>query len=108
MTILLQADLENAPNRKSHNYRLVMHHRHLSELDMRGRCSAGQKVLASLVVRLALQVLLALLVEQVRLMLRVRLVMQVHRVAKPRLALPCFALTSFAKPCQPLPSPASP
>ena len=54
VTILLQADLENAPNRKSHNYRLVMHHRHLSELDMRGRCSAGQKVLASLVVRLAL------------------------------------------------------
>ena len=39
-----------------------------------------------------LQVLLALLVEQVRLMLRVRLVMQVHRVAKPRLALPCLAL----------------
>ena len=54
MTILLQADLENAANKRSHNYRLVMHHRHLSELDMRGRCSAGQKVLASLVVRLAL------------------------------------------------------
>eukprot|EP00961_Rhodomonas_salina_P158195 2129608-Rhodomonas_salina.4 len=31
-----------------------MRHRHLAELDMRGRCSAGQKVLASLVVRMAL------------------------------------------------------
>jgi DNA repair protein RAD50 len=50
----MQADLENTANRRSHNYRLVMHHKHLQVLDMRGRCSAGQKVLASLVVRLAL------------------------------------------------------
>jgi len=53
-TIQIKADLENTGNRRSHNYRLVMRHRHLADLDMRGRCSAGQKVLASLVVRMAL------------------------------------------------------
>jgi len=53
-TIQIKADLENTGNKRSHNYRLVMRHRHLAELDMRGRCSAGQKVLASLVVRMAL------------------------------------------------------
>jgi len=53
-TIQIKADLESTGNRRSHNYRLVMKHRHLAELDMRGRCSAGQKVLASLVVRMAL------------------------------------------------------
>lgn len=57
-TIQIKADVENTGNKRSHNYRLVMRHQHpagaLAELDMRGRCSAGQKVLASLVVRLAL------------------------------------------------------
>jgi DNA repair protein RAD50 len=37
----------------SYNYRVVML-KNGAELDMRGRCSAGQKVLASLVIRLAL------------------------------------------------------
>jgi len=40
---------------KSHNYRVVMvNSMSHAEIDMRGRCSAGQKVLASLVIRLAL------------------------------------------------------
>lgn len=40
---------------RSHNYRVVMINAHTNtELDMRGRCSAGQKVLASLIIRLAL------------------------------------------------------
>ena len=38
---------------RSYNYRVVMA-KGESELDMRGRCSAGQKVLASIVIRLAL------------------------------------------------------
>jgi len=38
---------------KSYNYRVVMT-KGSSELDMRGRCSAGQRVLASIVIRLAL------------------------------------------------------
>jgi len=42
-----------ADKRKVYNYRVVMV-RNDSELDMRGRCSAGQKVLASLIIRLAL------------------------------------------------------
>ncbi|XP_063715331.1 DNA repair protein RAD50-like isoform X3 [Symsagittifera roscoffensis] len=39
--------------RKTYNYRVVMLKEGV-ELDMRGRCSAGQKVLASLLIRLAL------------------------------------------------------
>lgn len=39
--------------RKSYNYRVVMIKNQV-ELDMRGRCSAGQKVLASIIIRLAL------------------------------------------------------
>ena len=43
-----------APTRsKSYNYRVVMRQGD-TELDMRGRCSAGQKVLACLIIRLAL------------------------------------------------------
>ena len=38
---------------KSYNYRVVMTKGN-TDLDMRGRCSAGQRVLASLVIRLAL------------------------------------------------------
>lgn len=38
---------------KSYNYRVVMV-KEGRELDMRGRCSAGQKILASLIIRLAL------------------------------------------------------
>jgi DNA repair protein RAD50 len=39
--------------RRTYNYRVVMVKGNV-EMDMRGRCSAGQKVLASLVIRLAL------------------------------------------------------
>lgn len=39
---------------KSYNYRVVYQRGGNSELDMRGRCSAGQRVLASIVIRLAL------------------------------------------------------
>lgn len=39
--------------RSSYNYRVVMVKNDV-ELDMRGRCSAGQKVLASIIIRLAL------------------------------------------------------
>jgi DNA repair protein RAD50 len=42
-----------ATGRKQYNYRVVMRSGD-SELDMRGRCSAGQKVLASILIRLAL------------------------------------------------------
>ena len=42
-----------AEKRKVHNYRVVMYKQE-AELDMRGRCSAGQKVLACLIIRLAL------------------------------------------------------
>lgn len=40
-------------NRRSYNYRLTMVKQD-TEMDMRGRCSAGQKVLASIIIRLAL------------------------------------------------------
>ena len=43
----------SADKRRSFNYRVVMV-KNNSEMDMRGRCSAGQKVLASLVIRIAL------------------------------------------------------
>ncbi|KAK2873085.1 hypothetical protein Q8A67_022982 [Cirrhinus molitorella] len=41
------------PKRRTYNYRVVMV-KGDAVLDMRGRCSAGQKVLASLIIRLAL------------------------------------------------------
>lgn len=48
------ADEENASKaRRTYNYRVVML-KAGSVLDMRNRCSAGQKVLASLIIRLAL------------------------------------------------------
>jgi len=42
-----------ADKKKNYNYRVVMVKSDV-EMDMRGRCSAGQKVLASLIIRLAL------------------------------------------------------
>jgi DNA repair protein RAD50 len=45
------ADKSN--DRRSYNYRVVMV-KDGEEMDMRGRCSAGQKVLASIIIRLAL------------------------------------------------------
>jgi len=43
----------SADKRKTYNYRVVMVKNDV-EMDMRGRCSAGQKVLACLIIRLAL------------------------------------------------------
>lgn len=51
-TIEIRADQEGAGGR-SYNYRVVMVKAE-TELDMRGRSSAGQRVLASLIIRLAL------------------------------------------------------
>ncbi|EFW98801.1 DNA repair protein rad50 [Grosmannia clavigera kw1407] len=52
-TILIRSDNEAATGRRSYNYRVCMVKQD-TEMDMRGRCSAGQKVLASIVIRLAL------------------------------------------------------
>ncbi|KAI8306520.1 DNA repair protein rad50 [Colletotrichum sp. SAR11_59] len=53
-TILIRSDNENASTgRRSYNYRVCMVKQD-TEMDMRGRCSAGQKVLASIIIRLAL------------------------------------------------------
>lgn len=54
-TIEIQSDEDKGTSskRKSYNYRVVMRRSGVF-LDMRGRCSAGQKVLASLIIRLAL------------------------------------------------------
>lgn len=46
-------DEQSTAARKSYNYRVVMVKNDV-ELDMRGRCSAGQKVLASIIIRLGL------------------------------------------------------
>lgn len=46
-------EVSSTTTRKSYNYRVVMVKNDV-ELDMRGRCSAGQKVLASIIIRLAL------------------------------------------------------
>ncbi len=52
--IRLTSDQEkNSRSTRSYNYRVVMA-KGTTELDMRGRCSAGQRVLASIVIRLAL------------------------------------------------------
>ncbi|KAI8933724.1 hypothetical protein NX059_009440 [Plenodomus lindquistii] len=51
-TIRIAADGDAKGNR-TYNYRLVMVKQD-TEMDMRGRCSAGQKVLASIIIRLAL------------------------------------------------------
>lgn len=53
-TIAIKSDVNvQAKGNRSYNYRVVMY-KMGSELDMRGRCSAGQKVLASIIIRLAL------------------------------------------------------
>lgn len=52
-TILIRSDNENLKGNKSYNYRVCMVKQD-AEMDMRGRCSAGQKVLASIIIRLAL------------------------------------------------------
>lgn len=53
-TIKIRSDeVKSTVKGKSYNYRVVMFKQD-AELDMRGRCSAGQKVLASIIIRLAL------------------------------------------------------
>ncbi|CAD0106401.1 unnamed protein product [Aureobasidium uvarum] len=52
-SILIRSDNDNMKGNKSYNYRVVMCKQD-AEMDMRGRCSAGQKVLASIIIRLAL------------------------------------------------------
>ena len=52
-TIEVRSDVEKAKGNRSYNYRVVMLKGDVC-LDMRGRCSAGQKVIASIIIRLAL------------------------------------------------------
>ena len=53
-TIAIKSDINlQAKGNRSYNYRVVMYKQDC-ELDMRGRCSAGQKVLTSILIRLAL------------------------------------------------------
>ncbi|KAG0091664.1 DNA repair protein rad50 [Podila epicladia] len=52
-TIEIRSDQEGMRANQTYNYRVVMIQRGRA-LDMRGRCSAGQKVLASIIIRLAL------------------------------------------------------
>lgn len=48
-----EAQTNSSNTRRNYNYRLTMVKQD-TEMDMRGRCSAGQKVLASIIIRLAL------------------------------------------------------
>lgn len=54
-TIMIRSESDNNSNsaKRNYNYRLCMMKQD-AELDMRGRCSAGQRVLASIIIRLAL------------------------------------------------------
>jgi DNA repair protein RAD50 len=52
-SIMIRSENENQKGNKVYNYRVVMVKQNV-EMDMRGRCSAGQKVLASIIIRLAL------------------------------------------------------
>jgi len=52
-TILIRSESENATARKNYDYRVCMV-KSDAEMDMRGRCSAGQRVLACIIIRLAL------------------------------------------------------
>ncbi|KNZ54700.1 hypothetical protein VP01_287g3 [Puccinia sorghi] len=53
--ISIKSENENAKSNRSYNYRVsVVMMKDQVEMDMRGRCSAGQKVLASIIIRLAL------------------------------------------------------
>jgi DNA repair protein RAD50 len=52
-SIMIRSENETQKGNKSYNYRVVMLKAD-TEMDMRGRCSAGQKVLASIIIRLAL------------------------------------------------------
>ncbi|KDQ20852.1 hypothetical protein BOTBODRAFT_124714 [Botryobasidium botryosum FD-172 SS1] len=51
--IKIRSDSEGGATKRTYNYRVVMTKDEV-EMDMRGRCSAGQKMLASIIIRLAL------------------------------------------------------
>ncbi|CAG8510114.1 16728_t:CDS:2 [Funneliformis mosseae] len=51
--IEIRSEQENAQYNRSYNYRVVMQ-KNSKILDMRGRCSAGQRMLASIIIRMAL------------------------------------------------------
>lgn len=51
--IMIRSESESPTANKNYNYRVVMVKQD-TEMDMRGRCSAGQRVLASIIIRLAL------------------------------------------------------
>lgn len=54
-TIRIRSDAAGeSSTRKSYDYSVMMVHENGSEVEMRGRCSAGQKMLASLLIRIAL------------------------------------------------------
>ena len=52
-SILIRSDNETGKGNRAYNYRVCMVKQD-AEMDMRGRCSAGQKVLACIIIRLAL------------------------------------------------------
>jgi DNA repair protein RAD50 len=55
--IEIKSDVERSATNsriRSYNYRIVLKTADDTELDMRGRCSAGQKVLSSIIIRLSL------------------------------------------------------
>lgn len=52
-TVLIRTEHETGKANKSYNYRVCMVKQDV-EMDMRGRCSAGQRVLACIIIRLAL------------------------------------------------------
>lgn len=56
-TIMIKTDAEKTTDNqrlRSYNYRIVLKTYDDCELDMKGRCSAGQKVLSSIIIRLSL------------------------------------------------------
>ena len=53
-SIEIKSDFEKTAKTRNYNYRIVFFTPGGSGLDMRGRCSAGQKILASIIIRLAL------------------------------------------------------
>ena len=53
-SIEIKSDFEKSAKTRNYNYRIVFCTAGGNALDMRGRCSAGQKILASIIIRLAL------------------------------------------------------
>ena len=51
--IEIKSDFEKSAKTRNYNYRIVFFTPGGNGLDMRGRCSAGKKILASIIIRLA-------------------------------------------------------